>query len=98
MAHCKYSDLQDLEAAFETIRTYEGVKEPKPGIFYLKSKGFLHFHIKDECRWADIRDGEAWGDKFFLPKKASRKDVQVFLKKIRDCYERSITKKTRKNK
>jgi len=62
MAHCPYEKLKDIESVLEEIRKLDGIKEPKPGIFYFKSKGFLHFHIdKDNNRWADIRDGKDWG-------------------------------------
>ena len=92
MAHCKYEMLQDLEAALDEIRVLAGVKEPKPGTFYLKSKGFLHFYYKGERRWADARDGVNWGTEIEIPFKASKPQIQEFLQEVLQRYENSTKK------
>lgn len=57
MAHCPYNKIQGLETVLTEIRKLEKIKELKPGIFYLKSQSFLHFHIKDDKIWADAESG-----------------------------------------
>lgn len=77
MGRCAYDKIKDLEPAFAIIRKLEKIKEPKPGIFYLKSDGFLHFHEKDEKIWADIKDGKQW-----IPMDIPAKITQAFVKKF----------------
>jgi hypothetical protein len=87
MAHCPIQQLTDLEAVFEVLRQWPGLKEKKTGTFYYKGKGFLHFHIKGDRRWADIREGKDWGEPFDI---AFDPDVQVqaaFLKEIERRFQ-----------
>ena len=90
MAHCKYSEIEDLEKALSFARNLEKIKEKKPGIFYLKSRGFLHFHSKDGRRWADIRKGNSWGPEVNIPFKPSQKEINHLIKEIKVCYEQTI--------
>jgi hypothetical protein len=41
----------------DRVRTKEGIKEKKLGIFYRKSKSFLHFHEDPAGLFADLRVG-----------------------------------------
>jgi hypothetical protein len=43
MKHASTAALDDLSELLEQIRVKEGIKEKKLGIFYRKSKSFLHF-------------------------------------------------------
>ena len=45
MAHCPPEILDDLGSLFATLRTWPGVVEKKPGVFYVGSQPFLHFHL-----------------------------------------------------
>ena len=67
MAHCPYEQLADLSAVLAVLRALPGITEKKPGIFYWRSKGFAHFHIKNGQRWADVRDGADGGTPLDLP-------------------------------
>lgn len=49
--------LADLLAA---IRTKEGLKEKKRGVFYRKTQAFLHFHEDAAGIFADMRSGSDW--------------------------------------
>lgn len=88
MGHTSYDDLSDLKSILAQLRKLPGIKEPKPGIFYYKSAGFLHFHDKDGERWADVRSGESWGAPITIPFDAARKDKAKFLKEVLKRYER----------
>ncbi len=90
MAHCPPENLRDIEDVLKEVRKLENVQEKGPGIFYLKSKGFLHFHMKDGRRWADARDGDGWGSEIVLPIRASRSAKQRFLAEIRIRYRRTL--------
>ncbi len=86
MAHCRYEELEDLEGILVEIRSWEGIREPKPGIFYLGGKGFLHFHSKGEERWADIRAGRDWGTPVGIPRHAPGGALPAFLGIVRERY------------
>jgi hypothetical protein len=60
MAHTKPSDLADLTVLRAELAKLPAVTEKKPGIFYRKGGGFLHFHDKDGVRWADVKLNGAW--------------------------------------
>lgn len=91
MGHCKPEELNDIEDILEEIRQFDGLKERKKGVFYYKSKGFLHFHSKDGERWADARCGVNWGDAIDLPFTASPKQKKAFLKTIAYYYEETVS-------
>ena len=55
MKHAKDEHLDQLEALLEQLRKLEGLKEKKRGIFYRKSKAFLHFHDDPAGLYADVR-------------------------------------------
>ncbi len=56
MRHARDQDLDRLEPLIERLRTLPLLKEKKRGIFYLKSKSFLHFHEDPAGLFADIRN------------------------------------------
>jgi hypothetical protein len=57
MKHASIAALQNLSELLEQIRAKEGVKEKKLGIFYRKSKSFLHFHEDPAGLFADLKAG-----------------------------------------
>lgn len=54
MRHARDQDLDRIEDLLAQVRTLPGLKEKKRGVFYLKSKGFLHFHEDPKGMFADI--------------------------------------------
>jgi hypothetical protein len=44
MKHARAQTLQQLSDLLDQIRQRKGLKEKKLGVFYRKSKSFLHFH------------------------------------------------------
>ncbi len=83
MAHCPVDQLSDLESIFAQLRQWPGLKEKKTGTFYYRSKGFLHFHLKDGRRWADIRAGQDWGESFDLALPADVDLQKLFLAELK---------------
>ncbi len=55
MRHATAKTLKDLEPLLEELRSVPGLVEKRPGIFYRKSKAFLHFHEDPSGLHADIR-------------------------------------------
>jgi hypothetical protein len=57
MKHATAAALQVLSDLLEQIRNKAGIKEKKFGIFYRKSKSFLHFHEDPAGLFADLSVG-----------------------------------------
>ena len=55
MKHADASALGDLEALLSDLRAVDGLVERKPGIFYRRSRAFLHFHEDRSGLYADVR-------------------------------------------
>jgi hypothetical protein len=58
MKHATSAALAELSGLLDQIRTRDGLKEKKLGIFYKKSKSFLHFHEDPAGLFADLNAGE----------------------------------------
>jgi hypothetical protein len=57
MKHAGNLALDTLGELLQRIRAKEGLKEKKLGIFYRKSKSFLHFHEDPKGLFADLNAG-----------------------------------------
>ncbi len=55
MKHAGPAALDQLEPLLERIRAAGGLREKSRGIFYLKSRAFLHFHEDRAGMFVDIR-------------------------------------------
>lgn len=62
MKHAGEQALDVLEALLVALRALPGMTEKKRGVFYRKSKAFLHFHEDPAGLFADLRS--AAGDDF----------------------------------
>ncbi|HZO38738.1 MAG TPA: hypothetical protein VFE97_05935 [Methylomirabilota bacterium] len=61
MAHCPPEMLADLVAVLAEVRGWAGVREDKPGVFYVRRQPFLHFHLmKGGTRRGDIKGSRGW--------------------------------------
>lgn len=57
MKHAGDVALDRLSELLEQVRIREGIKEKSLGIFYRRSKAFLHFHEDPAGLFADLRMG-----------------------------------------
>jgi len=55
MKHAGVTTLDQLEPLIERLRAIPALKEKSRGVFYLKSRAFLHFHEDPKGLFADIR-------------------------------------------
>jgi hypothetical protein len=55
MKHAGSAALDALEPLLTRLRAITPLKEKARGVFYLKSRAFLHFHEDPSGLWADIR-------------------------------------------
>jgi hypothetical protein len=61
MRHARLAALDQLEPLLVRLRQIAGLKERARGVFYLKSKAFLHFHEDPAGLFADIRAADGRG-------------------------------------
>jgi hypothetical protein len=55
MKHAGRSTLTRIEPLLEALRMRSALQEKRPGVFYLKSKAFLHFHDDPSGVFADVK-------------------------------------------
>jgi hypothetical protein len=55
MRHASAETLQRLAPLLQQIRAMDGLVEKGPGVFYRKSKAFLHFHDDPAGIFVDVR-------------------------------------------
>jgi hypothetical protein len=58
MKHAGPDALDALEPLLERLRGLGGLREKSRGVFYLKSRAFLHFHEDPSGLYADIRSAD----------------------------------------
>ena len=56
MRHARDQDLDRVDGLLAQLRTLPGLIEKKRGVFYRKSRAFLHFHEDPKGMFADISD------------------------------------------
>jgi hypothetical protein len=83
MARCPPAMLDDLAGLFDEVRTWAGVVETKPGVFYVRRQPFLHFHlVEGGRRRADVKTRAGWVP-HDLPRPLSAERCRAFLRELR---------------
>ena len=86
MAHCPPELLDDLTDVFVEVRSWVGVVEKKPGVFYVRGQPFLHFHLlAGSRRCADVKVRTDWV-RLDLPRPTSPARCRAFLGDLRRRY------------
>ncbi len=76
MKHAGPGALDALEPLLEELRLLNGLRETRRGVFYIKSRAFLHFHEDPAGFFCDIRlDPSAGFERFPVNIEAERLDV-----------------------
>ena len=60
MRHARQETLRTLEPLLERLRQIDAMRERRAGVFYVKSRAFLHFHEDPAGVFADVRTGNHW--------------------------------------
>ena len=55
MRHATDAALDELEPLLDRLRSITGLVEKKRGLFYRRSRAFLHFHEDPTGLFADVR-------------------------------------------
>jgi len=61
MAHASPEALKPLLPLLRQLREIKGLTEKQPGIFYLRSSAFLHFHDAQGTLYADLKKAGGMG-------------------------------------
>jgi hypothetical protein len=86
MAHCPLELLADLGDLLAEVRTWPGVIEKRPAVFYLRREPFLHFHLfPGPRRRADVKGDDGWCQ-VELPSKVTDRTRRVLGRELRRCY------------
>jgi hypothetical protein len=79
MRHARDEDLDRIEPLLAKIRAQGTLVERKRGIFYLRTRAFLHFHEDPAGMFADLRDG----NDFARHRVTSASEQREFLRALR---------------
>ena len=85
MRHARPEALDRLESVLVSLRALPGLNERSRGVFYRKSKAFLHFHEDGDDLYADVRLASA---DFQRLRVTSQKERSALLKAVGDALER----------
>jgi hypothetical protein len=84
MKHASERALLSIAPLLGRIRALPGITEKKLGVYYCKSRPFLHFHEHGEEIFADVRLEGPDFDRF---PSTTLKQQAILLKAIRDALE-----------
>jgi len=83
MRHARDGDLDRIEPLLAKIRAVGTLIERKRGLFYLRTRAFLHFHEDPAGMFADLRDGED----FARHRVSSAREQREFLRALRAALD-----------
>ena len=81
MKHAGPQTLTRITSLLEALRARPALREKRPGVFYLKSRAFLHFHDDPTGIFADVR----FSTEFVRLPVTSRSEQSDLLDRIDDC-------------
>jgi len=83
--HITDARLDGIDTLLDQLRAIDGLTERKRGVFYRKSKAFLHFHEDGDDVYADVRlDGVEFDRRRVSTNTEQRALVRAVLRAIRD--------------
>lgn len=85
MRHATPDDLLELGDLLTDVRALPGLVEKSPGVFYRRSRAFLHFHADPAGLYADVRFA---GDDFERRPVHTRAQRDEMLRDIRAAIEK----------
>ena len=91
MKHAGPATIERLTPLLAEIRKLGGLTEKKPGVFYRKSRAFLHFHEHGDEIYADVR---LEGDEFERLPCSTRSDQAALVAAIRRSGEAQTAKQS----
>ena len=90
MMHASEKTLMNYSALLTSLREIEGLNERRPGVFYRKSKAFLHFHEDPSGLYADLRMNV--NEEFVRTRVESRAEQSTFIATIASALSAPVRK------
>jgi hypothetical protein len=84
LKHIGADALDRLEPLLEDLREMDGLVEKKRGVFYRRSRAFLHFHEDPAGLFADVRLA---GPDFDRLRVSTRSEHRALVRSVRRCLE-----------
>ncbi|HET9729817.1 MAG TPA: hypothetical protein VFR41_10375 [Acidimicrobiia bacterium] len=82
MRHPRPGELHRLASLLAQLRAIELLTERKEGVFYRRSKAFLHFHIDGDDFFADVRLDGAQFDRMRVTTAAEQRRLVQSVKRV----------------
>ncbi len=86
MRHVNEEDLAGIEQLLETLNLlaeeFDALRCRKRGVYYLKSRAFLHFHEHKSEIYADVRLDGVEFDRFKVTTRTDQKELVSRIKGI----------------
>ena len=83
MKHATEQALDRIEPLLAALRALDDLREKKRGVFYRKSRAFLHFHEDGSDMYADVRlDGTAF-ERFRVMSQAEIRQLLAAIRALR---------------
>ena len=86
MASCPPELPEDLADVFADVRTWVGVIEKRPGVFYAQRQPFLHFHLLEGRRRRADGKGRTTRTQLDLPWPFSATRRRALVRELRIRY------------
>jgi hypothetical protein len=80
--HARAQALDELETFLERLRAIPGLVEKNRGVFYVRSKAFLHFHEDPSGLHADVRLGPEFS-RFRVETDEERDELLTRIQEVR---------------
>jgi hypothetical protein len=91
MGYCPPERLDDLADVLAAVRTWAGVVEKKPGVFYVRREPFLHFHwLAGGRRRGDVKGRRDWTE-LDLPRPVTAAARRALVRALRQRYREKET-------
>jgi N-acetylglutamate synthase-like GNAT family acetyltransferase len=84
MRHATSADLGRIDQLLESLRSLGGLVEKSPGVFYRRSRAFVHFHADPAGLFADTRL-HADDDDFVRLRVTTKAEQARFLRQVRQA-------------
>lgn len=95
MRHARDEDLDRLDPLLAALRTLPGLVEKTRGVFYWKSRAFLHFHEDPAGLFADIRDATgAEFERVEVTEAAGRRRLLAIARERLDQAQPSLSRRS----
>jgi hypothetical protein len=78
--HITPARLGTIQDLLERLRAVDALVERSPGVFYMRSRAFLHFHEDGDDVYADVRLG---GDGFDRHRVTTKREQQSLVAAVR---------------